>query len=189
MTTQDHYIGEFSRLQKERPPRQPAWLALVRKAALDRFVELGFPTLDDEEWKYTSVAPIAKTSFRLGTESKVPGLKVDQLERITFGEMECSYLVFLNGRFAPELSRIRPLPEGVRVGSLATALAEEPSRVEPHLSRHAAFETQAFVSLNTAFLQDGAFVHLSRRKVMEEPIHLIYVTAPNGSPWHPTRAT
>ncbi|MCI0411156.1 MAG: Fe-S cluster assembly protein SufD, partial [Acidobacteria bacterium] len=182
MTTQDHYIGEFSKLQKEHAPRQPAWLALVRKAALDRFVELGFPTLDDEEWKYTSVAPIAKTSFRLGTESKVPGLKVDQLQRITFGEMECSYLVFLNGRFAPDLSRIRPLPEGVRVGSLATVLAEEPSRVEPHLSRHAAFETQAFVSLNTAFLQDGAFVHLPRRKVMEEPIHLIYVTAPNGTP-------
>jgi Fe-S cluster assembly protein SufD len=182
MTNQNYYAGEFSKLQKEHDSRQPDWLTLVRKAALDRFVELGFPTLDDEEWKYTNVAPIAKTPFRLGTESKVPGLKVDQLQRITFGEMECSYLVFLNGRFTPELSRIRPLPEGVRVGSLAQALKEEPGRVEPHLARHAAFETQAFVSLNTAFLQDGAFIHLPRRKVMEEPVHLIFVTAPNGAP-------
>jgi Fe-S cluster assembly protein SufD len=182
MMTRDHYIGEFSKLERESHPRQPTWLGLVRKAALDRFVALGFPTLDDEEWKYTNVAPIAKTSYRLGTESKVPGLKVEQLQRITFGEMECSYLVFLNGRFAPQLSRIRPLPEGVRIGSLAAALEEEPGRVEPHLARHAGFEKQAFVALNTAFLQDGAFVHLPRRKVMEEPIHLIFVTSPNGAP-------
>jgi len=182
MTNQEHYVSEFSKLQKEQAAGQPGWLGRVRKAALDRFVELGFPTLEDEEWKYTNVAPIAKTSYRLGTETKAPGLKVEQLERITFGEMECSYLVFVNGRFTPELSRIRRLPDGVRVGSLATALAEEPGRLEPHLARHAAFDKQAFVSLNTAFLQDGAFVHLPRRKVMEEPIHLIYVTAPNGAP-------
>jgi len=182
VSAQEHYVSEFSRLQKEHAPRQPAWLGLVRKAALDQFAELGFPTLDDEEWKYTNVAPIAKTSFQLGTGSKVPGLKVDQLQRITFGEMECSYLVFLNGRFTPELSRIRRLPDGAWVGSLAVALEEEPGRVEPHLARHAAFDKQAFVSLNTAFLQDGAFVHLPRRKVMEEPIHLIYVTVPNGAP-------
>ena len=182
MTTQEHYVSEFSRLQQGHASRQPAWLGPVRKAALDRFVALGFPTLEDEEWKYTNVAPIAKSSYRLGMDSKVPGLKVDQLERITFGEMECSYLVFLNGRFTPELSRIRRLPDGAWVGSLAVALEEEPGRVEPHLARHAAFDKQAFVSLNTAFLQDGAFVHLPRRKVMEEPIHLIYVTVPNGAP-------
>ena len=182
MTAQDHYASEFSKHQQEHERRQPAWLGLVRKVALERFAATGFPTLDDEEWKYTNVGPIAKTPYRLEAESKPAGITLDQLQRITFGEMECSYLVFLNGRFVPALSRIRPLPEGTRVGSLATALVEEPGRVEPHLARHAAFDINPFVALNTAFLQDGAFIHLPRRKVMEEPIHLIFVTAPNGAP-------
>jgi Fe-S cluster assembly protein SufD len=142
---------------------------------------MGFPTLEDEDWKYTSVAPIAKSEFRLANGSRLPGLSVDQLQRITFGEMECSYLVFLNGTFLPEVSRLRPLPEGVRVGSLAQALQAEPGRVQPYLARHASYDRQSFVALNTAFLRDGAFVHVSRRKVVEEPIHLIFVTDGNGS--------
>jgi len=182
MTTQNSYADEFARIQEEAASRQPGWLGLLRSEAFDRFKAMGFPTLEDEDWKYTNVAPLARQSFRLANGSKAPGLTVDQLQRITFGEMECSYLVFLNGKFAPDLSRIRPLPDGVRVGSLALAIQAEPERVQSHLARHASYERQSFVALNTAFLQDGAFVHIPRRKVVEEPIHLLFVTDGNGTP-------
>jgi len=182
MTATDHFISEFTRLGRESAAAGPAWLRLAREAAVERFRELGFPTLDDEEWKYMNVAPIARTPFRIGNGFAVRGLTVEELQRVTFGEMDCTHLVFLNGRFAPELSRLRPVPDGVRIMILAAALVEEPDRLEPHLSRHAQFEDHAFVALNTAFIQDGAFVYLPRRKVLEEPIHLIFVSAPNGSP-------
>src|SRR5262249_20546549 len=121
MAWKDHYASEFLRHQ-EHARRQPPWLGLVRKVALERFSALGFPTLDDEEWKYTNMTPIARSAYRLGSESKPTGVSVEHLQRITFGEMECSHVVFLNGRYAPELSRIRKLPEGTRVGSLGAAL-------------------------------------------------------------------
>src|SRR5215471_9221928 len=133
MNPQVHYASEFTKLQAQER-RQPPWLGLVRKVALDRFMALGFPTLEDEDWKYTSVAPIAKTPFRLDGEASPRSISIDELKNVTFGEMECSYLVFLNGCYAPELSRVRKLPEGARVGSLSQALAEEQARVEPYLA-------------------------------------------------------
>jgi len=178
----DHYAAEFALAARERARRDPPWLRLLREAALQRFRELGFPTLDDEEWKYTNMAPIARTPFRAANGAALGGLTSDHLDGLTLGAMECTHLVFVNGRFAPGLSRLRPVPDGVRIGSLASELEKDPGLLEPYLGRHARFEEQAFVALNTAFLGDGAFVHLPRRKVLKEPVHLIYVTAGNGSP-------
>ncbi|HEV8376340.1 MAG TPA: Fe-S cluster assembly protein SufD [Candidatus Polarisedimenticolia bacterium] len=178
----DHYASEFALVAGERESKGPAWLELLREAALQRFREMGFPTLDDEEWKYTNVAPLAKTAFRAADGAAVDGLTIDHLDKLTLGAMDCTHLVFVNGSFAPQLSRLRPVPDGVRIGSLASELQRSPLLLEPHLCRHARFEEHAFVALNTAFLRDGAFVHLPRRKVLTEPVHLIYVTTGNGSP-------
>ncbi|HEU5180805.1 MAG TPA: Fe-S cluster assembly protein SufD [Candidatus Polarisedimenticolia bacterium] len=175
-----HYAEQFSKAGNG--SKDPGWLGTLRQAGLDSFAAKGFPTLDDEDWKYTSVAPIAKTPFETGEASKVEGLTVGQLQQLTFGEMECTHLVFVNGHFAPALSRRRPLPDGVRAGGLAEALGEAPGKVLGHLGRHALPQDNPFVALNTAFIHDGAFVHLPRRKVLQEPIHLIFVAIPNGQP-------
>ncbi len=180
LDVKQHYAAEFSRTFEGR--KDPAWIGSLREAGLERFLQTGFPTLDDEDWKYTSVAPLAKTPFQAGGPSKTDGLTVAQLQLLTFGEMECTHLVFVNGRFAPALSRRRPLPDGVRAGGLAELLADDPETIQRHLGRHARHQDNPFVALNTAFLADGAFVHLPRRKVLQEPIHLIFVAIPNGEP-------
>jgi Fe-S cluster assembly protein SufD len=87
-------------------------------------------------------------------------------------------LVFVNGRYAPHLSRVDALPAGVRVMSLASAQLEAPTLLERHLGRHAGFETQAlaFTALNTAVLDDGAVLHVPRDTVVEAPIHLLFLS-------------
>ena len=44
----------------------PSWLGALRRSAFDRFAATGLPTTRDEDWKYTSLAPLARTSFRPG---------------------------------------------------------------------------------------------------------------------------
>ena len=178
----ESYLSDFLRFRKSLAAGEPPWLGLLRKAAIERFAELGFPTLRDEEWKYTNVAPIAANPFRARTGYRPDGLTARSLEDVTFGEMECTHLVFVNGHFAPNLSRLRPLPAGVKAGSLATLLEEEPGLLEPHLARHVQFENHAFAALNTAFLKDGALVYLPKGAILEEPIHILFVTAPDGEP-------
>jgi Fe-S cluster assembly protein SufD len=91
----------------------------------------------------------------------------------------------VNGHFSPEFSSLGALPPGAKVGSLAAALASRGNgsgTLEEHLARHASFENHAFVALNTAFMEDGAFIDIPKDSVVEKPIALLFVTAPNAQP-------
>ncbi|HTU00565.1 MAG TPA: Fe-S cluster assembly protein SufD, partial [Candidatus Sulfotelmatobacter sp.] len=129
---------------------------------------------------FTSVAPIAQTRFRLGQETDAR--VTPQALAAVVADLACHRLVFVNGRFAPALSSREPLPRGVRVESLARATVEDRGAVEAHLARYADYERDAFRALNTAFLQDGAFVALPAGTALDVPIHFLYLSAPNGEP-------
>jgi Fe-S cluster assembly protein SufD len=94
-------------------------------------------------------------------------------------------LVVVNGRFAPELSRLAALPRGLRAGSLAAAvngdLQADSEMVQRYLGQLADFSSRAFAALNTAFIEDGAYVHVPDGIVLEEPLQIIFVSAP-GDP-------
>ena len=144
----------------------------LRERAARRFSELGFPSTHDEEWRFTNVAPIAKVEWGKPGPGRPNGFP-------RIGQQ----LVFLNGRFFPELSSTNELP-GVRRGSLA-ALAGEP-KLEQHLGRYAPYESHAFVALNTARADDGAFVEIAKGAVIDEPIHLVYIsTSMDEAATHP----
>lgn len=175
---QDVYLLEFSRLEQE-AAGGPAWLWNLRKRAIERFRELGFPTTRDEDWKYTNVGPIAKVPFQRSsgelTRSQLGQMPLADLGRRT-------RLVFVNGRYAGELSSLGGLPEGVRVRSISTALEEGDETLESHLARYARPDDAAFVALNTAFLTGGVLIRVPRGVVAAEPIHVLWISTPAGAP-------
>jgi Fe-S cluster assembly protein SufD len=173
------YLSNFARFEKDLPKNGESWVHKLRRAAMNRFSELGFPGPRDEEWKFTSVAPIAKIPFKpVGAERD--GLTVETLERAASRVGRASRLVFVNGHYAPDLSLLCPLSSGVVVGSLATILDGHPEWLEPHLARHAKFQNHAFTALNTAFMRDGAFISVPKGKVIEEPLYLVLITTKSG---------
>src|SRR5262249_9831636 len=103
------------------------------------------------------------------------------------GTPEWPQLVLVNGTSAADLSVIRPLPAGGRLGNLATALAGDNGLLERHLTRHATPETTPFAALNTAFIRDGALVYVPVDTVLDQPVHLLFVTSPDagGTVAHP----
>jgi len=169
----------LARWAQELASNGSSWTQQVRQAAASRFATLGFPTTREEAWKYTNVAPIAKIPFTLAGDERA-GVTDAVLARASCGPMAGHRLVFVNGQYAPELSALRPLPEGVIVGSLAAALSAHRSRVEPHLARYASFQDHAFVALNTACMQDGAFISIPPGTSIEAPIHLLFVSTAPG---------
>ena len=169
------YRLEFGDLS-QRLAEHPAWVIALRREGYTQFAEAGFPTTHDEDWRFTNVAAIAKTDFQLAGGAAVTARDLESFESAAF---PCQ-LVFVNGRFSRELSRVPVLPKGVRVGSLAEEIAANPAAVEPHLGRYLNFRRDAFAALNTAFIEDGAYVHVSRNVVMEEPIYLLFVTVPGA---------
>jgi len=172
------YAAEFERFQ--RTLNEPAGLTAMRRQAIERFAELGFPTLRQEEWRLTNVAPVAQGSFRWpdgDPDAVAPGRLAPHIFDAA------ARLVFVDGRFAPRLSAVGDLPQGVIVSSLAEVLARDPGRLEPWLGRFARFDRQPFVALNTAFLRDGAFIYVPRGAVTG-PIHLLFLSS--GEEGRPT---
>jgi Fe-S cluster assembly protein SufD len=115
------------------------------------------------------------------------GLTEKLLSQFPFAALTGSQLVFVDGHFVPELSSLAQLQEGVKVMSLAAALATEPALVESHLCRHASMDTNAFTALNTAFFQDGAFIYVPAGETVAEPIHLRFISTAkeHGTTAHP----
>ena len=161
----------------------PAWLAARRRAGMDRFAAVGFPTSRDEEWRFTPVGPIAHAEFRPAPAAEVSR---EALAPFVFGHEEWPLLVFVNGRFERRLSTLPDAARGVTIGSLAEAIERDPS-LERHLARHAPVDESPFTALNTAFLREGAFVHVPAGTDLGLPVHALFVAteAAQGGVTHP----
>lgn len=176
MTQTSPFLSSLSSLVQPSASPSAPWLARLRESALARVGELGLPSTRHEAWRYTSIEPIARTSFRLAEASSVEAVRRDAVASLLLGEGAASAeLVFVDGHFAPHLSSVASPRAGLKVDSLAAALRERPAEVEPYLGRVATGEREPFTSLNAAFVQDGAFVQVARGAVIEKPIHLVFV--------------
>ncbi|MGH7042977.1 MAG: Fe-S cluster assembly protein SufD, partial [Acetobacteraceae bacterium] len=173
------YLEAFGQLQ-QRTSRQPAWLRTLREDAFGHFCEMGFPTAKDEAWRFTNVAPISRESFALPAASPVE-LTVDDLRPFLLSAAACR-LVFVNGRFVSALSDCGSLPAGVEASSLAAEIGRNAAALESNLGRHLALRRDPFSSLNTAFLEDGAYIRIARGTVLAAPIHMLFVSTEWDSP-------
>jgi len=172
------YLEAFSDFQKTAAGHDNPWLKKLREDAFARFCETGFPTTHDEDWRFTNVSPIAKTAFQLPAGAQQ--VSREALAAYDLPGAACQ-LVFVNGRFARELSSIRDL-SGVRVNGLADELSTNPAALESHLGRYLNLERDAFAALNPASLNDGAYIHIAKGKVLEQPIHLLFVSTSADAP-------
>lgn len=171
----DAIIAEQTRFSSGRGASAPAWLRELRARGAERFAALGFPSVRQEEWRFTNVAPIAETPFRLA--EKTPTNAAELTARVKVADC-AARIVILNGQFAPELSNLDKLPRGLVAGSLANAIAHNRPELA-HLGQ-LPWEHEPFVALNTAFLEDGAFVAIAANAVIEQPIHIVVINGGAG---------
>jgi Fe-S cluster assembly protein SufD len=179
------YQAAFQALETTAPNHTPAWLHDLRQQAWSRFQQLGFPTArrGNEKWKYTNVAPIASASFdHAGTASGSGQVAPAQLKQLAPWVPGWTTLVFVDGHYSPALSTQSVQDQGIRLGNLAQAVAAHPDLVQPHLARHASIEDDGFTALNTAFLQDGAFVHVPDGRSAPALVHLLFITTDGQHP-------
>ena len=166
------YLDTFSDFEKVAVGNGQPWLRNLRAEAFARFCQVGLPTTRDEDWRFTNISAIAQTQFRLAPKSQVAK---DSLAGLRFAEAACQ-LVFVNGHFASELSSFERLPKGLTVNGLSKEIGTESALVENHLGRYLDVQRDAFCALNTAFAEDGAFVHVRRGTIVEQPIYLLFIS-------------
>src|SRR5467141_3830628 len=175
----ERLVGSYHAWAANGASRVPAWLKDLREGGIARFGDLGFPNMKQEAWRFTSVAPIAEGSFELAK----PPARVPTLEDIRpFLLFEAGYrLVFVDGFFQRSLST--PFFDDVQ--SLAHVVTHRQDLVRQHLGTYAATLDRPFSALNTAFVSDGAFVHVPAKATLAEPIQLLFLATGAKVVTHP----
>jgi Fe-S cluster assembly protein SufD len=167
----------FASALENRPQGGPRWLEDLRARGAARFAALGVPTVRDEEWRFTNVTALNSMDF--ASAGPISGA-AERLNGFAYTDAPIR-LVVVNGRFDTTLSRIKGLPGGVVAGSLASAMKDHADIVQRYFGQLADFTNRSFAALNTAFVQDGAFVHLADGVVLDTPIHIVFVAGADGA--------
>lgn len=149
----------------------PVWLQAIQEAARLTATKLGFPTIHDEEWKFTNMAPVLQLPLH-PAEKATAKISQQDIAPFTFG-LDCYRLVFVDGHFCADLSSLPKNGNDLQLGSLKINSPE----IEKHLARHADFKANFFTSFNTANFQDGAFVFIPAGKTADKPVHLLFIGA------------
>jgi Fe-S cluster assembly protein SufD len=147
---------------------------------MESFQELGFPSVKDEEWKYTNVAPIARIDFKPATLTGAATSGSDDGNLAAFGCVEAtdSQLVFVNGILRSDLSSLTGLPAEVVAIDLSQAISDERygAIAWKHLAQQADYVANGFTALNTAFISNGLFIYIPKDVIVEAPIHLLFIS-------------
>ena len=184
-TKRETYLANFRERAETLFQREPGWLTEMRQEAINAFADLGFPTVHDEEWQHTNVAPITKIPFRSSRPDSVH-CAVELIETTYWKEPVAARLVFINGHYSPQFCVLSNVARGLEVGSLATLLKNGAGSSEgllhTFLGRSADVRRHPFTALNTAFWEDGAMVRIPKGMAVAEPIHLVFVSAAGDEP-------
>ncbi len=158
-----------------------SWLRKLRMHAVEHANELTVPTIRDEEWRFTDLSPLYRNPFRPAVN---PGIvEKSQVDVFAIPEAE-TRLVFVDGYYSADLSHLHA-NDGLTVVNLADVSRSAEAVAETHLAKIAAIGDDAFTAVNSAFLRDGAVVHVARERIVNAPIHLLFVASRKDSAIYP----
>jgi len=145
----------------------------LQEKAMEHFHRLGFPTSKNEEWKYTNIAPIVTQDFSFFV-SETTFSKEEILQRFPFVK-DSIFVVLENGRWNKDASDIKDLPPGIEIKSLSES--KNSAAVQQHFNLYADVQADAFAALNTAFANEGLFIHIHPKAIIEKTIYIIHLSS------------
>ena len=172
---EDRFISAFEVNKGQTLNGTNASIARQREDAIEHFEQLGIPTKSLEAWKYTDISKVLKHPYALELAPSTPTLVRDDIEPFLIDGLDAHRLVFVNGRLDASLSDVGELPSGVVVTSLEQAGDAHADIIDKHYGAYADTDDEAMTALNTAFVQDGAFVYIPSGTLLEKPIFLLEI--------------
>jgi Fe-S cluster assembly protein SufD len=169
------YKSGFQKFEENLNGQSTSFIHRIRKDAFTKFVDKGFPTTKLEEWKYTNVDSIAKTEFNL----ELPKTKIQKsdVEKFFIKNLDCYKLVFINGRYDSDLSDNFESENDFSVSNLQIYIKENLDSDSQKLTKLADYNSDSFIALNTAFMQDGIAINIKKEISIDKPFFLLFVSS------------
>ncbi|MFN2377183.1 MAG: Fe-S cluster assembly protein SufD [Candidatus Binatia bacterium] len=187
--SRESFTSDFERLRPGLPGSDSAWLGALRDEAMTAFADVGFPSVRDEDWKYTSVLPALRDRLDpvLPSEVRSGDGAIAGLLAVAGDAAASSQLaVFVDGCFQASRSKLDGV-HGLRVSSLRDRLQQDAGQLEPWLGKFLPVSVHGFAALNTAFLDDGAVIEIAEGAAIGDPIHVVHLSTSRERPFvtHP----
>lgn len=168
---QMNYQQAATRYIDNLPSHGGEWLGAQRRAAMDRFAEIGFPHARLEAWKYTGIDGLLQQGFDV--TDQVHEYPRHAIVRQFLKEPVAGRLVFVDGVYQSDLSACETA--GVTIGSLRNAMADNDRSVLEAVGALSGVGEHGFAALNLATLRDGAVIRISEKTRLEQPVELLHV--------------
>lgn len=174
MDTITYFKERFHQLQSN---PVDSYIKSKRDEAFSEFEKTGIPTVKHEEWKYTRINDFFNKDYLFTTDLKEQSFTISDLEPLQLpGHDDANLIVFVNGHFHPELSHTRSKELEIISLQEATVHHQYANIVKEHLGHSASYHKDGITALNTAFMQEGVFVHVFKSQTATHPIYLYNIT-------------
>ena len=151
----------------------------IREGAANNFESSTFPTKKEEEWKYTNISPILKHEF-IPSPLCNNEVEIRNIADYKIPNLDVHFLVFVNGIFNKDLSKIENLEEGIIIDNFFNQVQNNSEFIKKHLGKKESVNN-SFNLLNNSFTYDGFVVYVPKNKVVEKPIHILNIATNNDS--------
>jgi len=176
------YVDNFKSFEKRLNGEASSAVHSLRRRGMERFSDMGFPHTSNEEWRYTNISPFVSIPYKPVPEHPSESSGSTHLEGIAVRGIPGHRLVFLDGHFAPELSRMPA--DATHIRTLSGVIAEaDGAGVGDFLGRGTEMDSNnSFTALNTAFLREGACILLPENFRSDEPVYLLFHSTRRAEP-------
>ena len=162
----------------ENHQNEDTYLHKIRTEAIKKFEDSGFPTKKDEDWKYTSLNSILKNDFSVFPKQE-NSIEYNDVKKYFIHDIDTYKIVFIDGKYSSHLSQTTH--DGMDICLMSSALSKPKYRIliENYFNKIA--EKNSLTSLNTAFSNEGAYIHIPKNKMVAKPIQIIHFSTGNES--------
>ncbi len=167
--------GLFEKFRADICINDSPYVSSLRENSLNSFSLNGFPTQSIEEWRSTSLIDSLNTEYNFHFSASDQNVDIDKIFRCEIHNFETYLFTQLNGWYVYKHSPITELPNGIIVGSIATAFKTHPELINKYYGKIADTEKNGLTALNTAFAQDGIFIYVPDGISIEKPIQMVNI--------------
>ena len=150
----------------------------IRTEAIKNFENIGFPTKKNESWKYTSLKQVLDIDYSI-FPSENTALDYSKIKKYLIDDIDSYKIIFVDGKYSSHLSETTH--EGMDICLMSSALNKPKyaAVIENYFNK--AIKKDGISDLNTAFSNEGAFIHIPKNKLVEKPIQIIHFSSGNES--------
>ena len=149
--------------------------AEARRAAFEAYERTGLPNRRIEDWKYTDlralmreVLPLAPAPDTAALAKAASAVKLQTVAGVR-------RLVLVDGVFAPKLSDLGGLEQGLGIRTLREVLEAGDAVLQAQLF---SFDSaNPMVALNSAMMTDGLVIEIANGAVLKQPLQIVHVAS------------